>query len=328
VGARFPLVAYNIYLNTPDLKIAQAFARAIRFSTGGLRYVKALGFEIKERNQVQVSMNLTNFEATPVFRVFEMVAREAERYGVAIVSSEIVGLVPQKALNACADFYLRLENFSASQILENRLMESLPQENSVPEFVASIAAPHAVPGGGSVAAHAASVAAALGEMMAGLTEGKKKHQAVDAKVREIHLRLTAARDLLHSLAQEDANAYTQVMAALKLGKGNAEEKTARDKAVERATRAATETPLRTAREAAGVLRALGVLAEIGNPNALSDAATGAQLACAALNGARYNVLINLAGIRDRAFADSCRSEIDALAGEAKLILARIDAMVK
>ena len=125
VGARFPLIAYNVYLGTADLKIAQAVARSVRFSTGGLRYVKALGFEIKERGQVQVSMNLTNYEATPLFRAFEMVAREAQRYGVAVISSEIVGLVPQKALDVCADYYLRLEDFSAGQILENRLSESL-----------------------------------------------------------------------------------------------------------------------------------------------------------------------------------------------------------
>ncbi|HYK87933.1 MAG TPA: glutamate formimidoyltransferase, partial [Acidobacteriota bacterium] len=118
IGARFPLIAYNVYLRTTDPKIAQAIARAVRFSGGGLRYVKALGFEIKERGQVQVSMNLTNFEGTPIFRAFEMVSREAERCGVSVASSEIVGLVPQNALDACADYYLRLEGFSQNQILE------------------------------------------------------------------------------------------------------------------------------------------------------------------------------------------------------------------
>jgi glutamate formiminotransferase / formiminotetrahydrofolate cyclodeaminase len=327
VGARFPLVAYNIYLNTPDVKIAQAIARAIRFSSGGLRYVKALGFEIKERHQTQVSMNLTNFEATPIFRVFEMVVREAERYGVAVVSSEIVGLVPQKALNACSDFYLRLENFGANQILENRLMNALPQEDSVADFVASVAAPEAVPGGGSVAAHAASLAAALGEMVSGLTEGKKKYQAVEGKVRDIHRQLTSARELLHSLVQEDAIAYQGVMTAMKMPKSSPEQKAARATALEQATRAATEVPLRTARQAAEVLRALATLAEIGNSNAQSDAATGAQLACAALKGAQYNVLTNLSGLGDRTFAEACRREADNLAREGQEILQRIDAMI-
>jgi glutamate formiminotransferase/formiminotetrahydrofolate cyclodeaminase len=327
VGARHPLVAYNIYLNTPDVKIAQAVARAIRFSSGGLRYVKALGFEIKERHQVQVSMNLTNFEATPVFRVFEMVAREAERYGVSIVSSEIVGLVPQKALNACSDFYLRLENFSLNQILENRLNDALPQEQALTEFVSSVAAPDAVPGGGSVAAHAASLAAALGEMVAGLTEGKKKFQVVEERVLEIHKDLTDARNELHRLVQEDADAYRGVMAAIRLPKETAEEKAARKDALERATRAATDVPLRTARLACQVLELLGVLAEIGNQNARSDAAAGAQLAGAALKGAQYNVLSNLPGLGDRTCAESCRHEADELARRGQEVLRKVDALL-
>jgi len=327
VGARHPLVAYNIYLNTPDVKIAQAVARAIRFSSGGLRYVKALGFEIKERRQVQVSMNLTNFEATSVFRVFEMAARESERYGVSIVSSEIVGLVPQKALNACSDFYLRLENFSTNQILENRLNDALPQEQTLTEFVSSVAAPDAVPGGGSVAAHAASLAAALGEMVAGLTEGKKKFQSVEERVLEIHKDLTDARNELHRLVQEDADAYRGVMAAIRLPKGTAEEKAARKDALERATRAATDVPLRTARLACQVLELLGVLAEIGNQNARSDAAAGAQLACAALKGAQYNVLINLPGLGDRTCAESCRHEADELARRGQEVLQKVDVLL-
>jgi glutamate formiminotransferase / formiminotetrahydrofolate cyclodeaminase len=327
VGARHPLVAYNIYLNTPDVKIAQAIARAIRFSSGGLRYVKALGFEIKERRQVQVSMNLTNFEATPISRVFEMVSRESERYGVAIVSSEIVGLVPQKALNACCDFYLQLENFSANQILENRLNDALPQEQALTEFLASVAAPDAVPGGGSVAAHAASVAAALGEMVAGLTEGKKKFQPVEERVLEIHKDLAVARNELHRLVQEDADAYRGVMAAIKLPKETSEEKTARKAALEQATRAATEVPLRTARLACQVLEMLAVLAEIGNQNARSDAAVGAQLAGAALKGAQYNVLVNLPGLADRTCADSCRHEADELARRGQDVLQKVDALL-
>jgi glutamate formiminotransferase/formiminotetrahydrofolate cyclodeaminase len=327
VGARHPLVAYNIYLNTPDVKIAQAVARAIRFSSGGLRYVKALGFEIKERHQVQVSMNLTNFEATPVFRVFEMVAREAERYGVSIVSSEIVGLVPQKALNACSDFYLQLENFSPNQILENRLNDALPQEQALTEFVSSVAAPDAVPGGGSVAAHVASLAAALGEMVAGLTEGKKQFQSVEARVLEIHKDLTDARHELQRLVQEDADAYRDVMAAVRLPKETAELKAARKDALERATRAATEVPLRTARLACQVLEMVAVLAEIGNQNARSDAAVGAQLACAALQGAQYNVLINLPGLGDRECAESCRHEADELARRGQDVLQKVEALL-
>ncbi|HSE98936.1 MAG TPA: glutamate formimidoyltransferase, partial [Blastocatellia bacterium] len=125
VGARPPLIAYNVNLGTADVEIANKIARAVRHQTGGLRYVKALGFELKDRSIVQVSMNMVNYEGTPLFRAFEMIKREAERYGVPIIGSEIVGLVPQQALNAVADFYLQLENFSQDQILEHRLQSAL-----------------------------------------------------------------------------------------------------------------------------------------------------------------------------------------------------------
>jgi glutamate formiminotransferase len=121
VGARMPLIAYNINLNTDRLDVAKKIAAAIRHSGGGFRYVKAAGFELKDRGIVQVSMNLTNYEKTPIFRVFETVKREAERYGVSVLESEIVGLVPAAALNAVAEYYLQVAGFSANQILENKL---------------------------------------------------------------------------------------------------------------------------------------------------------------------------------------------------------------
>ena len=129
VGARPPLIAYNVNLNTDDLALAKKIAKAVRGRDGGLQYVKALGFELQDRGLVQVSMNLVNYEGTPLHRAFEMVRREAERYGVAVVGSEIVGLVPQAALNSCGDFYLRLENFSESQVLETRLQTALAERD-------------------------------------------------------------------------------------------------------------------------------------------------------------------------------------------------------
>ena len=121
IGARMPLIAYNINLNTDRLDVAKKIAAAIRHSSGGLRYVKAAGFMLEDRRIAQVSMNLTNYQKTPIFRVFEMVKREAERYGVGILESEIVGLVPSAALLSAAEFYLQIEGFSAEQILENKL---------------------------------------------------------------------------------------------------------------------------------------------------------------------------------------------------------------
>jgi glutamate formiminotransferase/formiminotetrahydrofolate cyclodeaminase len=132
IGARPPLIAYNINLATEDLSVAKRIARAVRGSSGGLQYVKALAMDLKNRRQVQVSMNLTDYELTPLFRVFEMVRREAERYGVQVAGSELVGLIPQAALNACTDFYLRFENFSEDSVLENRLQAELDAFRAAP----------------------------------------------------------------------------------------------------------------------------------------------------------------------------------------------------
>jgi len=124
IGARMPLIAYNINLSTDRLDVAKKIAAAIRHSSGGFRYVKAAGFALKDRGIVQVSMNLTNYEKTPIFRVFDTVKREAERYGVSILESEIIGLVPAAALQACAEYYLQVAGFGARQILENRLRDA------------------------------------------------------------------------------------------------------------------------------------------------------------------------------------------------------------
>jgi glutamate formiminotransferase len=121
IGARMPLIAYNINLQTDRIDVAKKIAAAIRHSSGGLRYIKAAGFALEDRGIVQVSMNLTNYQKTPIFRVFELVKREAERYGVAILESEIVGLVPAAALVSAAEFYLQLERFTPGQVLENKL---------------------------------------------------------------------------------------------------------------------------------------------------------------------------------------------------------------
>jgi formiminotetrahydrofolate cyclodeaminase len=272
-------------------------------------------------------MNLTNFEATPIFRAFEMVRREAGRYGVAIAASEIVGLVPQKALDACAEYFLQLEGFSARQVLENRLTEALPPGSGIDEFVASVAAPAAVPGGGSVAALAGSLASALGQMVAGLTTGKKKFESVHQEVEAVRERLAAAGNELRKLVDQDADAYRSVVAALGLPKETEGQRAARAEAIQSATRAATETPLRTARTAALLLEPLETLISIGNPTAKSDAAVGMQLAHAAVKGAQYNVLINLPGLKDKDFARSCREEVTRLSRRSQEIVARIDGMM-
>jgi glutamate formiminotransferase len=127
VGARKALVAYNIQLGTGDVEVARRIARAVRHSSGGLRYVKALGFELKSKGVAQVSMNLVDYEKTPIHAVFEMVRREAERYGVAVVGSELIGLIPQDALLQSAAWYLRIHDFDSQRVLENRLLSAMSE---------------------------------------------------------------------------------------------------------------------------------------------------------------------------------------------------------
>ncbi|HWB95433.1 MAG TPA: glutamate formimidoyltransferase, partial [Bryobacteraceae bacterium] len=169
VGARKFLLAYNINLQTPDVGIARRIARTIRMSSGGLPCVKAMGVLLASRNLAQVSMNLTDFEQTSLYRVFEAVRAEAARDGVEIAGSEIIGFVPRRALEQTAAEYLRVENFHPRVILENRLAEAR-MGGGLDEFLDELAAPTSTPGGGSAAAAAGAMAAALGAMIAHLAK--------------------------------------------------------------------------------------------------------------------------------------------------------------
>jgi glutamate formiminotransferase len=170
VGARKFLIAYNINLGTADVGIAKKIAKTIRFSSGGFRYVKSMGVALASRNLAQVSINLTDFEQTPMHVVFEAVRREAERHGVPVVGSEIVGLIPRKALEMSAAYFLRFENFRPELVLENRIADAMASRSGLPEFLDALAAPTATPGGGSAAAAAAAIAAALGAMLTRLAK--------------------------------------------------------------------------------------------------------------------------------------------------------------
>ncbi len=197
VGARKPLVAYNVYLNTADVEIAKKIGKAVRFSNGGLRFVKGMGVSV--RGQAQVSMNLTDFEQTPIARVFETVKREAARYGVLPQSSEIVGLIPKKALEDAAEWFLQIENFDPSLILENRLEAVMSGKSAVgglragvEPFIEQLAAPTAAPGGGSAAAAAGAMAAGLGMMVAGMSRTKKAYQQYATELSALLARLVGA----------------------------------------------------------------------------------------------------------------------------------------
>lgn len=308
IGARAPLVAFNVYLSTDDVAIAQNIGRAVRHSSGGLRYVKALGMLVEGR--AQVSMNLTDFTRTPVARVVELIRREADRYGVSIVNSELVGLIPQAALVDAAQWYLQLDQFSPDQVLENRIfaaMDSEERDESV--FLHSIAAGSATPGGGSAAAFAGAMGAALVAMVARLTVGKKKYADVDERMQEITSRADILRDALQKAVKLDAQAFDSVMAAFRMPKKSAQEKTARAEEIERATHVAAEVPLQVCRDAVEVLALAAEVAEKGNKNALSDAGSAGAMANACLQAAGLNVKINAASVSDREAAQSWIDEL-------------------
>ncbi|MEP6732635.1 MAG: glutamate formimidoyltransferase, partial [bacterium] len=215
IGARPFLVAYNVYLGpASNMPVAKEVAKAIRGSSGGLRFVKAMGFEVD--GQAQVSMNLVDTEKTPLHRVFDVVKMEAEAHGVSPTWSEIVGLVPERALFEAAARHLQVRDFTPELVLERKVRTAITGGESLSGFVGSVASPSPTPGGGSVAAHAGALGAALAQMVAGLTMGKKKYASVDAEMREIAVRAAAVGNALSTLVARDASAYAVVAAAYKL----------------------------------------------------------------------------------------------------------------
>lgn len=313
VGARKALIAYNVFLNTPDVAIAKKIAKAIRFSSGGLRYVKAAGFQV--RGLAQVSMNLTDFEQTPVARVFEFVRREAARYGVLPLSSEIVGLIPKKALEEAAEWFLQVENFDSSMILENRLAAVTSGKLAIgglragaEAFIEQLAAPTATPGGGSAAAAAGAMAAALGSMVAGLSRGKKAYVQYEQQLSHIIARLAQLREELKSSIDADAESYKQVIAAHRQAKATSDG----EGLIDAATKTATQVPLETAQKAREVAGLIESLRPITNPNMASDLTAAAALAEAAIQGALSNVEINLVSLKDAGFVADVRSKVGKL----------------
>lgn len=322
IGARQPLIAFNVYLNSTDVSIAQKIARAVRHSSGGLRFVKAMGVLVDGR--AQVSMNLTNFRQTPVFRVVELIRREAERYGVGIHHSELVGLTPQQALIDSAIWYLQLDSFQNDQLLESRLIETMRaapaevQPAAEPDFLDQLASENPTPGGGSAAAHTAASGAALVAMVGRLTVSKKKYEAVKAKMWTLIERAEALRSELTLAVAEDAAAFEAVMAAFRLPKETEEEQDVRHQAVQAATLQAAEVPLAVARKSLEVMELALQAAQEGNPNAITDAGTGCTLAKAALTSACYNVRTNVTSLDDRTEVDRLLSavhELETRAGE-------------
>jgi len=318
VGARKFLIAYNVFLNTTDVEVAKKVAKAVRFSSGGFRFVKGAGFLV--RGMAQVSMNLTDFEQTPVARVFELVKREAARYGATPVSSEIVGLIPKAALEQAAEWFLQVENFDSSLILENRLAGVMSGKTAVgglragvEPFVEQLAAPTATPGGGSAAAAAGAMAAGLAGMVAAMSRGKKAYVQYESELAPAVARLAALREELKAAIDADAESYNVVMKAYKAAK----EAPDGGRGVNAALEQAANVPLGVAERASEVARFAAVLRPITNPNMASDLTTAAALARAAMEGALANVEINLGSMQaeteeEKAFVSATQERAEAL----------------
>lgn len=328
VGARKFLIAYNINLNTDDVAVAKAIAKKIRASSGGFPCVKAMGVDLKARNIAQVSMNLTDFETTSIGAAFDAVTREAAANDVTITGSEIVGLVPRRALEDAAVHYLKIENYHPNLIVENRLarvLEGQSQKSADPpsakladlakSFVEAVAADTPTPGGGSVSALAGAMAAALGEMVCGITLRKNNLASHHPVVQEIRARLAGLRTRLMGAVDRDADSYEGVLAAIKLPKATEAEQVRRAEAIEFASKQAAEAPLETAQLAVEVWRLADSLRSITAPQTASDLTVANHLASAAIQGAIANIRANLPSIQDKVWVRQIETKIQALAPE-------------
>ncbi len=327
IGARPFLVAYNVYLGpASNMPVAKDVAKAVRGSSGGLRYVKAMGFEVD--GQAQVSMNLVDTEKTPLHRVFDVVKMEAEAHGVSPTWSEIVGLVPERALFEAAARHIQLRDFTPALVLERKVREAITGGESLSGFVGSVASPSPTPGGGSVTAHAGALGAALAQMVAGLTMGKKKYVAVDAEMREIAVRAAALGNTLSALVARDAAAYAVVSAAYRLPADTEAQQAEKSAKVDDALMHAADVPLETAQACAAVAELALAVAERGNTNAASDAGVAALLAEAGCVGASYNVRINVSSLTDKSRGLALSVAVKAVVARTKELVRKTTSLVE
>ncbi len=324
IGARPFLIAYNLYLDTAEVEVAEKIARAVRHLSGGLRFVKGKGFLVDGR--AQVSLNLTDFTKTPIARVQELVKREAERYGARVLRAELVGLIPQQALVDAAQWYLQLDNLRPDMILEHQL-SAPPATDTDTVFIEKVAAGTATPGGGAAGAFAGAMAAGLCAMVARLTIGKKKYAEVEADMRAVLAQADRAQATLTAAVSDDSAAFEAVMAAFKLPKNDEAQTAARAAAIQEAYIHAAEVPLHVVRTARQVLDLARTVVALGNLNALSDGASSAHLARACLVAASHNVRINAHEIEDTARTSAWLAEVDRLQAEAEQVVAEVEALV-
>lgn len=370
VGARDFLVAYNVNLNTRDKKLANEVALAVReggraardaagaivkgadgknvMVPGRLRHVRAIGWYIDTYRKAQVSINLTNYRETPLHVVYETVKEEAEKLGLSVCGSELVGLVPLAPLVETGRYYLarmgKSQGAPESELIElavatlgldsvapfdpaKKIIDYVARPAAplvgltVAAFVDEVSSDSPAPGGGSVAALAGSLAAALSAMVANLTVGKKGYESVWDAMSGMAVRAQAVKLALVRAVDADTNAFNAVMDAMKLPKATPAEKAARDEALQAGYKSAIEVPLATAEACVEALE-LALLAVEGNRNSASDAGVAALMAKAGVHGAALNVLINLGSVTDPAYAASMKASVARLRTHADTLCSR------
>jgi glutamate formiminotransferase/formiminotetrahydrofolate cyclodeaminase len=377
VGAREFLIAYNVNLNTRDRKLANEVALSIREGgrlkrdqagnpvidehgrqvrvPGRLKAVRAIGWYIDQYRQAQVSINLINYRTTPLHVVFETVREEAEKIGLLVTGSELVGLMPLQPLLDAGVFYLRRQGKSAGaperEVVEtavrslglDQLADFDPDKKvieyqfrargplvsmAVDRFVDEVSSESPAPGGGSVAALAGSLAAGLSAMVANLTVGKKGYEGEWAAMSDLAARAQVVKARLVRAVDEDTDAFNAAMAAMRMPKGTPEEHAARSAALEAGYQQAARVPLQTAQSCLEALALALEVAEKGNANSASDAGVAALMARAGVEGAVLNVLINLASVKDDAFKQASRRQTEALAKDAAALCDQVLAAVR
>jgi len=317
VAARDFMVSLNVYLGTQKIEIARLIAKAVRGSSGGYAFCKAEAYQNKEHNCVQVAVSLTNPAKTPFHRVFEAIKREAARYGIGVLSSEVVGLTPMFAINDAAAFYLQIERGRPEQIIETALLEA----ETASGFLEDLASRAPTPGGGSASAYAGALGAALCGMVGRLNDKKT------GEVGPLHDTIEQADALLsglHGLVAADIDSFNDVVASWKLPEGDPTKEARRQEALTEATL----VPLDTMSMALEVMHLARQGLEKSKASCRSDAGVAALLAHAALEGARLNVMINLPNLSDAAKRAEFKARAEQLRNEARALRAEMDGMAE
>lgn len=376
IGAREFLIAYNINLNTRERKLAHEIALNIREQgrvkrdekgkiirdengktvkiPGKLKEVKGVGWYIDEYGIAQVSVNLTNYKITPLYKLFEECRKEARKLGLRVTGSELVGLIPKEAMLQTGRYYLEKqgkcpgvpdEELIRTAVISlgmDHLYPFKPEEKIIEytiaekqellsmnlrEFSNELSTDSPAPGGGSVAALSGALGSALSSMVANLTYGKKEYRKANRRMKNLALQAQVLKDEFIDLIEKDAEAFNNVMSAMRLKKKTEEEKKKRDEAIEEATKKATLVPLEIMKKSERILDLAAVAEKKGNQNSVSDAGVAAIMADAACEGGYLNVIINLGNIKDEEFKKSIKAEVDGLLkrvkSKAKRIIKRV-----